>query len=318
MPECIVCKTDYTPGKPCSRCGTDNRPWEEWQREHRGLNGWITFLLPGWYLPVLLIALTFLVGITAAWELWRARGVSWPWASPSLGILTLACIIILVAVYESRYRIREQHLLSRIQQDPTGLLSARSQIMIVPLAVIVAILAWTAMILAWPAPTAPEMNCLNYLLTTILSHGLLNTAVLNAAIEVTTQGGPLSVAALGYGSLMPALVYSSSLWLALAHANRMNRRVPLPIFLHTAHLAKVVRAEAEQECSNLGPGLIWEGMERTDDGGIKLMARYRHDRKVLEDLAGKKTDLPLHTKCEVLADPWGRIRSIKPKNELQV
>ena len=265
-----------------------------------------------------MIALTFLVGVTAAWELWRSKGVSWPWASPSLGILTLACIIILVAVYESRYRIREQELLSRIKQDPAGLLSARSQILFVPLAVIVAVLAWTAMILAWPAPMAPEMNCLEYLFTTLLSEGLLSTALLNAAIDVATQGGPLSVAALAYGSLMPALVYSSSLWLALAHAARMNRQVPLPIFLHTAHLAKLVRTEAEQECSNLGPGLIWEGMERTEDGGIKLMARYRQDRKVLEDLAGKKTDLPLHTKCEVLADPWGRIRSIKPQNELQV
>jgi hypothetical protein len=26
----------------------------------------------------------------------------------------------------------------------------------------------------------------------------------------------------------------------------------------------------------------------------------------------------MHTKCEVLADPWGRIRSITPESELQV
>lgn|GEM_PF-4833161 len=51
---------------------------------------------------------------------------------------------------------------------------------------------------------------------------------------------------------------------------------------------------------------------------IPVLARYRLDRKILEDLAGKKSDLPMHTKCEVLADPWGRIHRITPKSELQV
>ena len=101
------------------------------------------------------------------------------------------------------------------------------------------------------------------------------------------------------------------------YADQMNQAVPLPIFLSPARLVKLVQSEAEQEWSNLGPGMVWEGMERTDEGGIKLTARDRHDRKVVEDLAGKKSDLPLHMKYEVLSDPWGRIRGITPKSELQ-
>jgi hypothetical protein len=124
------------------------------------------------------------------------------------------------------------------------------------------------------------------------------------------------VAMVGYLLLMPALVHSSSLSLALGYASRMNREVPLPVFLNTARLVRLVREQAELNFPGLGPGLVWEGMERTSDGGIKATARHRHDRKVLEDLAGKKTDLPLHTKYEVVGDPWGRIMRITPSSDL--
>ena len=321
MAKCIVCRSDYAPGSPCPRCGADNRPWEQWeawQREHWGIGGWVDFLARGLYLPAFLTALTFPIGIVLLRSFWLTKQLAWSWAIPGLGILTLVCLFIVVITYESRNRIRERELLRQVRHGPSRALGVQSQILAIPLIVIVAISAWTALILSLPAPVDTEQNCLEYLLSTVQSQGPFSAATWRACIDVVTLGGPLSIAVLSFASLLPALVYSSSLGLALLYAGRMNQRVPMPIFLNTARMARLVRAEAEQECSNLGPGLIWEGMERTDDGGIKLTARYRHDRKVLEDLAGKKTDLPLHTKCEVLADRWGRIRSIKPESELQM
>jgi len=318
MAKCIACKSDYTPGSPCPRCGANNGPWEKWQEKYRGLSGWLDFLAPGLYLPVFLTALTFPVGVAAAWALWLARQVAWPWVPLELSVLTLACIIIVIAIYEGRNRIRERELANRIRHNPSLLHSAQSRILVVPLVAIMAISAWTTIILSQPGPAAPEQNCLEHLLSTVQRDGPWSAATRHAVVDTLTLGGPLSIAALSYLSLIPALVYSSSLSLALRYADRMNQKMPLPIFLNTAKLARLVKSEAEQECSNLGPGLIWEGMERTDDGGIKLTARYCHDRKVLEDLAGKKTDLPMHTECEVAADRWGHVQSITPKSEVQV
>ena len=318
MAKCIVCKGDYTPGSPCPRCDADNGPWEKWQTDHRGLGGWVDFMAPGLFVPVILTALAYPVGLAALWSLWLTKGEAWAWALLLLGILTFICLLILVATYDDRYRLRERELMTRVKRGPARSFGAQSQIMAVPLAFIVAISAWTWVILSQPAPGDAGQNYLAYLLGIIETQGLLSAATWRALIDILTLGGPLSIAVLGYASLVLALVYISSLALSLSHAERVNQQVPLPIFLDTARLVKVVRAEAEQEYSTLGPKLTWEGMERTADGGIKLTARYRHDRKVLEDLAGKKTDLPLHTKCEVLADPWGHIRSITPESELQV
>lgn len=318
MPECIFCKADYRPGNPCPRCGTDNGAWEQWQTRYQGLGGWMAFMAPGLYLPLLLTALVFPLGVTGVRSLWLAQQVNWPWSLPALLVLTFACLLIALATYEDRDRLREIELLNRVRRGPIRFFGATFRMSAIPAVVTLAMSAWTTIILSRPAPTLPSQNRLEFLLGIVESLGVFSTATYNAMVEILTIGGPISIVALGYASLMPTLVYSSSLALTRVYAKRMNEQVPLPIFLDTAHLSKLVRSEAEQTCSNLGPGLIWEGLERTEDGGIKLTARYRHDRKVLEDLAGKKIDLPVHTKCEVVADPWGRILSIKPKSELQV
>ena len=286
--------------------------------DHRGLTGWMDFMAPRLYLPVVLTALVLPVGIAGMRSLWLTKHVVWPWAVLVLGVLTFVCLLILGATYEGRNRLRESELLNGVRRGPARLLGVQYRVMGIPIVVVTAILAWTTIILSLPVPGEVEQNNLEHLLDTILSQDLFSAATWKTMIDIITLGGPLSITVLGYVSLMPALVYSSSLSLALSYAHRMNHRVPLPIFLNTVRLTRLVRSEAEQECSNLGPQMTWEGMERTEDGGVKLTARYCHDRKVLEDLAGKKTDLPMHTKCDVVADPWGRIRSITPESELQV
>jgi len=316
MAECIACKSDYTPGGPCPRCGTDNRPWEQWRRDRRGRRGWVDFMSPGWYLPIILTILILPVGLAGVWALWRIKQLVWSWSVPLLVILTFFCILIVTGTYEGRDRLRESELLNQVRRGPARFFGAQSRIAAAIILAVAVISAWTVVILS--RPVTAESNHVEYLLNTIESQGLFSTATSGAVIDILTRGGPLCIAAVGYLSLALASVYSSSLSLALGYAQRMNQRVPLPIFLSPVRLVKLVRSEAEQECSSLGPGLVWEGMERARDGGVKLTARYRLDRKVLEDLAGKKADLPMHTKCEVLADPWGRIHRITPKAELQV
>jgi hypothetical protein len=316
MAECIVCKGDYTPGSPCPRCDADNEPWERWRQDQRGISGWLDFFSRGLYLPVILTALALPVGVAGVQALWLIKQVAWPWSVPVLVVLSFACVLIVVATYEGRNRLRECELLNRVRRGPARFFGAELRALAVPIVVVTAMSAWMAVILSLPTDVGP--NNLEHLLSTAQSQGLFSTATWDAVIDILTLGGPLSIAALGYVSLTSAAVYSSSLRLALSYANRMNQRVPLPIFVNTARLVKLVRLEAERHSSSLGPGLTWEGMERTDDGGIELTARYQHDRKVVEDLAGKKSDLPMHTKCKVVADPWGRIRSITPESELQV
>ena len=316
MAECIACKSDYTPGGPCPRCGTDNRPWEQWRRDRRGRRGWVDFMSPGWYLPILLTILILPVGIAGVWALWRIKQLVWSWSVPLLVVLTFFCILIVTGTYEGRDRLRESELLNQVRRGPARFFGAQFRIAAALISAVIATLAWTIVILSRPA--IGGLNYFWYLLITVESQGLFSAATLETVIGILTLGGPLSIAAVGYVSLALASVYSASVSLAVGYAYRMNQQVPLPIFLSPVRLVRLVRSEAEQECSSLGPGLVWEGMERTRDGGVKLTARYRLDRKVLEDLAGEKTDLPMHTKCEVLADPWGRIHRITPKSELQV
>jgi hypothetical protein len=316
MAECIVCKGDYTPGSPCPRCGADNEPWERWQQGQRGIDGWLDFMSAGFYLPIILTALAFPVGFAGVQALWLIKQVAWPWSVPVLVVLSFACVLIVVATYEGRNRLRERELLNRVRRGPAQFFNAGLRALAVPTVVVIAMSVWMTVILSLPADTEP--NNLTRLLSTAQSQGLFSAATQEVVIDILALGGPLSIAALGYVSLTLAAVYSSSLRLALSYADRMNQRVPLPIFVNTARLVKLVQLEAERHSSSLGPGLTWEGMERTDDGGIKLTARYQHDRKVVEDLAGKKSDLPMHTKCKVVADPWGRIRSITPEPELQI
>ena len=318
MAECIACKGNHTPGHPCPRCGTDNEPWERWRKEHDGFNGLTDFMAPGLFGPIVLTTLILPVGAVCVGLLWMFKQVVWPSALPGLIVLTFICLIIIAAIYDGRNRLRERELLNRVRRGPARFLSAGFRVMAVPLVVVIALSAWMVVVLSRPAPADPEQNRFEHLLSTIQSEGPFSPATRGVVIDILILGGPLSVAALGYASLTMAAVYSSSLSLALGYAHRMNQEVPMPIFLNPARLIKLVQKEAEQSSSTLGPGLVWEGMERTRGGGIKLTARCQQDRKIVEDLAGEKTDVPLNTKCEVEADPWGRIISITPKSDLQV
>lgn len=314
MAECIACKSDYTPGEVCSRCKTDNTAWEQWRQDHRGISGFSEFMMPGLFLPCAFTFLAPLVGVVGISVLWLTKGVAWPWSVPMLAGLTFLCALVILMVFRNRYQLREAELLNRVRGGLTTLLSARIRMVGSVALVATGILAWTTLTLS--QPVSPEQTRFEHLLSRIETHGLASRPTRQAVIDTLIAGGPLSILAVAYPSAVLAAVYSSSLALALAHANRMNQEVPLPIFLSPTRLITLVQSEAEQSFDSMGPDLVWEGVERTKKGGIKLTARCPQDRKILVDLAGKKTDLALHKQYEVVADRWGRIVSITAGSEL--
>ena len=57
----------------------------------------------------------------------------------------------------------------------------------------------------------------------------------------------------------------------------------------------------------------WDNLERTNDGGVKLIARAEcADSLVEESITGHKTKYPEFMDYVVEADPWGHIIKITP------
>ena len=124
-----------------------------------------------------------------------------------------------------------------------------------------------------------------------------------------------------YVAFMISFAYSASLLLALVCAQEMNKTLPHPIFLQEDLLVKIVRREAERVvCRPITPRVIsgeetptgteqgprswiWDEMERTADGGIRLKAIARAGSKTEERAIGEWTEHPVYITYVVEADP---------------
>jgi hypothetical protein len=148
---------------------------------------------------------------------------------------------------------------------------------------------------------------------------------------------------IGYIGGSFALTYFSSMLLSQQYASRMNDTLPHPIFLQGDLLVRVVQEEIQRHLrqaeapspvrrrpgSNTEPyqtenalasggeaplnisRWIWENLERTNDGGIKLIAQAEcEDSPVEETITGLRTKYPEFVSYAVRADRWGRIVSI--------
>ena len=131
-----------------------------------------------------------------------------------------------------------------------------------------------------------------------------------------------------YVTFMISITYAASLLSALSYAQKMNNALPQPMFLREDMLVKVVQREAgrivyrtitrrviggeetpnrtEQESRSW----IWDEMERTADGGIRLKAIARAGNKTEERPIGEWTERPVHITYVVEADPWSRITKV--------
>lgn len=343
MPECIVCKGYFSSGTTCPRCGSDNRPWTVWQQsepvEREGLLGLLYFTEPHFHMPFLITALALAFGL---------MGIAGIWEGVVLGVQLLAvagtvgyCLMLIQGVYAGRHRLRVEYLLEQVQrtgagdkpqQIPNIRLSVQLRTMLIPLTVIgfvlLLIFALIQSELLW--------KIARWLFLEPYDQALPLT-ILSEEVQGRIRGAWPLVLLIGYAGLFPTLVYASSMTLAQGYAQRMNHTLPHPIFLQGELLARVVQEEAQRHLSRelrssaarqaslqgrriLGGDnaesepvqenqrWIWEELERTADGGIKLRAQVAHNES--KDAESQAENWPKYSGSAtygIEADRWGRI-----------
>ena len=346
MPECIVCKGYYSSGTTCPRCGSDNRPWIVWRKsepaEREGLLGPLYFTEPHFHMPFLITALALAFGL---------MGIAGIWEGIILAVRLLAvagtvgcCLLIIQGVYAGRYRLREEYLLEHVQragssdkpqQIPNIHLSVQLRTMLIPLTIIGFVLLLNFLLiqseLLW--------KIARWLVLEPYDQGLV-IDILPPEVQGRIRSALPLALLIGYVGLFPTLVYASSMTLAQGYAHRMNQVLPHPIFLQGELLARVVQDEAQRHLSReLGPSAarhpssrgsrvlggdnsesepaqgnkrwIWEELERTADGGIKLRAQAaREGSKGTESQAGPWPEYSGSATYGIEADRWGRIIKI--------
>ena len=330
MPECIVCKADYTPDEPCPRCGSDNSGWEEWKREEEALSpeqALLRFLMPHFCMPLLI----------AGWALaFGLMGMLWPWGGVRPPILVLAialtfvgCVLAAQDVYTKRFELREQELLRRVKRGQKKGLGLEAQTLLVPgITLILAMSLTVSMVQSRTVWKLMEWLVLEDTTTTEgpLDEGVPPSQEEPGLKEKVRRVFPLMCLS-GYVTLA-AFAYSSSLMLAREYARRLNERLPQPIFLREGLMTEIVRREAARVvCRPTAPRVIggeetptgieqkprswtWDEMERMDNGGIRLKAIVQAGSKTVESLTGKQAKYPILITYEIEADPWSRITKV--------
>ncbi len=238
MAECFVCKGYYKTGEKCNRCQSDNRQWEEWQKEHAeergGWAGLSAFLEPHLYAPLWMGVVILGIGLI---------GLGGAWGSVRFGIQLLvlllaagSCIIAPQAVYGGRRLIWEQQCLNRVRWKWGALLGdIKLWALILPalasLLVFLVIVGLVAFDLPW------EMA--RWLL---FEDGDLQM------VEEGIRGRVLVlwpfILLCGYLVLAMSLAFATSLLPALRYAQEMIRQLPLPILVDDDLLSQVVRRAA--------------------------------------------------------------------------
>jgi len=73
----------------------------------------------------------------------------------------------------------------------------------------------------------------------------------------------------------------------------------------------VIGGEETPTGTEQGPrSWIWDEMERTADGGIRLKAIIKAGSKMEESLTGERIERPVYVTYVVEADPWSRIAKV--------
>ena len=315
MPECIVCKGYYTSGTTCPRCGSDNEPWNEWQKsepvEKGGLQGLLYFTEPHLHVPFFLTAIALALGLMGIAGMWE--GVNMAVRLLAVAITVVGCLVIIQGAYTGRHKLREDYMLTHVK---TARSKKGSRIHFsVQLKMI---LTWVAVVgiillLGWAFIRSEDLwRIVAWLL--LESTDTTPVPPLPADIRQRIASALPLFFLLAYVGIFLALVYSSAKMLAHQYAERASRKLPPPIFLQGELLARIVQQEAQRHLSRVQPqsgGWIWEDMERTDDGGIRFTAwgKGEHSR-VERSKTGDRTEYLQRVSYTIEADPWGRIVKI--------
>jgi len=214
-------------------------------------------------------------------------GGLWEGVNSIARVLTTAAsvglsLLVLQGVYERRHKLREDYLLERVKasskKKPRKIpqLKVHSKTMFVPvMTTVVVLLLACALVqseMVWklsemlsiveeeeathtptPTPTSTPKPGTTPEPTPTPTPTPKPTAPAPPGFpEKVERAWPLIFLS-GYVGLSPALVYSSSMLLAQEYTKRMNRKLPLPIFLQDEKLAQIVRKEAEVELGRIDP-----------------------------------------------------------------
>jgi hypothetical protein len=329
MPECIVCKAEYTVGELCPRCDSDNSAWERWKEgeNKRGAPwGFLDFLKLHFYTPVIISYLALMLGLF---------GIAGPWVDIELSVLVPVvaftvgmCVYIAQRVYGRRFALREEELFGRLGRGRKKEFRPQDRASLAPVVAIVVVII-LGLLLVESRPVWTYAN--------LLMHSPLPSpaGIVDVPSPEDTEpsledriGRALPLISLtAYALFLVAYAYSSSLMLAREYARRLNDKVPLPIFLREDLLTEVVQREAGQfvhrtiTATKHGGGSgakksagakpvsgtwTWDEMERTTDGGISFRAIVE-STKTEETLSGELLERTVSTTYVVEADAWGRI-----------
>jgi len=342
MPECIVCKGYYDSSTVCPRCGSNNKPWDNWQTERSeeqgGIEGLLAFYEPYLYLPFFTVVIALAFGLLGLGGLWK--GVTVAAQVLALMVTTSGCLVAALAGYALRHDIREQELLNKVRRGYRAKLgSIQFQTVALPALALLLVFLVTF--------TLVKSDVLWYVLySAFLDPAYLEQieqreVIANGPAEVTLpeeihqllnrfkQIIPLALMGM-YSAFMISFSYVLSLQSARVYSQEMNRILPKPIFLQEEKLAQLVQEQAKQIlCKPTQPkeagsehksteaaqgesrAWVWDAMERTDTGGIRLTARGEsEDSRVEESVTGHRTRHPEFVDYTIEADPWGRILSI--------
>ena len=328
MAECIVCKANYAPGELCQRCGSDNSAWEEWIRKEEDIGApkaLLNFMAPYLGLPLMI----------AGWSLaFGLLGMLWPWGGvkPSVLILVIAltfvgCLLAVPNAYGNRFGLREQELLRSVKRGQKKGIDLQMQVLLVPV-IVFSLAVFLTLFMVQSRMIWEVVDWLVLEDAAPLEAPLPNEMGFRERVERA-----LPLACLNGYVTLAAFAYSSSLMLAHEYISKLNRRLPQPIFLREGLLVEIVQREA-QRIVHGAPRVIggrerladtergsrkwtWSGMERTDDGGIRLEAIVRTGSQDGKSQTGEQMEHFTYTTYEVEADPWSRITRVTRKEEPQ-
>jgi hypothetical protein len=336
MPACIVCKANYTPGDPCPRCDSDNSAWDKWNREeekHGKLQGLRDFLIRHFYAPILIACCALLFGLVLG-----LLGMFWPGGRVKPYVLALTivfttagCILIAQGAYASRFDLREEELLERVKRGWRKGTGPKMRALLAPVIAIVLTICLTVAIVK----ITMVWDLMEWLVFQPFGEGAPPSPEDMSLQGKVSHVFPL-LCLICYVLTLIALAYSSSLKSMQEYTKRLSKEVPQPIFLQEDLLIKVVQHEAGRAVHREDPvprviggakaatgarpesrSWIWDEMERTNDGGIRLKAIVKAGSKTEESLIGERTEHSVYITYVVEADPWSRITKVVRMKETE-
>lgn len=255
MATCRVCEAEYIPGRPCARCKTDNRQWEEEldkkPRVER-INDFFANVWGGFALIIPLVFLLVFVGVLSYLLLSDSPIVGNRAKLLSYFLAFFMPFIHTLYFYALRFSLWEYEWLRQVRKGrwpPLALLGAVSFEMAIVLAILYVFLNiyWGSM------PPGAEPWSVG------IWRAIFTPLLLSLVIMI------LHLAAL----LMCTVVY----------IRKINRRVPQPIYMDRDLLVEVALDSLEEK---VGPKHLLKvpEVDRAEDGGIKMTVERLKDSDI--------------------------------------